>query len=340
MGPAPPGKEPLVSHPHVESVELAGVLDRLPGMVAYWDHEGRNRFATEAHVEWFGVEPEELYGRHVSELLGPELYELSRPLIESALAGQEQHFESRLEDVRGRLRHVQVTFVPHRADDGRRGFVVITHDVTGRVHSERALQDSVRQLALLEERQRIAADLHDVVIQRLFAAGLDLAAVQRGAVDAPARVAAAAGGVDEAIRELRRAIHSLTVLMTPTQLPASIERILGNAGRMLGFSPTMTYTGSVSEVPTPVVDHVLAVLTESLSNVARHAQATEVHVTLGCGSDLVVLRVADDGRGMARAQRSSGLANMRLRAERLGGTFVCGENQPRGTVVEWSVPAS
>jgi two-component system sensor histidine kinase DevS len=329
-----------VSHPRVQAVELAGVLDRLPVLVAYWDHEARNRFATEAHLDWFGIEPQELYGKHIRELLGPELYEESRSFIERALAGEEQHFENRLEDQPGQVRYIEVTLVPHRGDDGNRGFVVTASDVTARIRSEQALQDSIRQLALLEERQRIAADLHDVVIQRLFAAGLDLAAVQRGAPEPERRIAAAAGGVDEAIRELRRAIHSLTELMTPTQLPAIIERILGNAGRALGFVPTMIYTGSLEQLPEPAVDHLLAVLTEALSNVARHAEATEVQVTLACEPARITLLVADDGRGIGVAQRSSGLANMRRRAERLGGTFRCRDNEPRGTVVEWTVPTS
>src|SRR5688572_10137819 len=105
-------------------------------MVAYWDHEARNRFATEAHVEWFGMEPQELYGKHISELLGPDLYEESRPFIEAALAGEEQLFETRLVDAEGRPRYVQTSFVPHRAD-GDHGFVVMTSDITARVRSDK-----------------------------------------------------------------------------------------------------------------------------------------------------------------------------------------------------------
>ncbi len=328
-----------MSHPRVQDVELAGVLDRLPGMVAYWDHEGRNRFATEAHVEWFGIEPQELYGMHISELLGPERYAQSRAFIEAALAGQEQHYETRMHDVGGRPRYVEVNLVPHRGDGGR-GFVATTTDITARVQSQKALQESTRQLALLEERQRIAADLHDLVIQQLFAAGLDLVAVQRGAPDAEQRIASATAGVDEAIRELRRAIHSLTELRTPAHLPATVERILANAGRALGFVPTMTYTGSLELLPERAVEHLLAVLTEALSNVARHAEATEVHVTLECEPDHVTLRIADDGRGIGQTHRSSGLSNMRRRAKRLGGTFRWWDNEPRGTVLEWRVPTS
>jgi two-component system NarL family sensor kinase len=105
------------------------------------------------------------------------------------------------------------------------------------VHDERE-QLLVAALAASDrERQRIAADLHDMVIQRLFAAGLELAAVRRGSGNIDARLSSAAVGVDEGIRELRRAIHSLREVSTPKQVPAMIERILGNVSRVLGFVP-------------------------------------------------------------------------------------------------------
>ena len=158
--------------------------------------------------------------------------------------------------------------------------------------------------------------------------------------DPETRIAAAAIGIDEGIRELRRAIHSLRELMTPTQLPATIERILGNSARVLGFVPTMTYTGALDELPESAVQDLLAVLNEALSNVARHAAATEVSVTLACSPERVLLRVADNGRGISSTQRSSGLTNLRRRAEKHDGTFVCRPNQPSGTVVEWMVPVA
>jgi PAS domain S-box-containing protein len=317
------------------------ILDNLPGLVTFWDQDAHNRYANAAFVRWFGLDPATLPGRHVSEVLGEELYARNHGYIEAALAGEAQTFERRMTDSTGRERYVQSSYVPNLADGVPAGFFVLSSDITERVRTEQALQDSVRQLALLEERQRIAADLHDLVIQRLFAAGLDLSAAARqgpGSDAAWSRVTSAAEGVDEAIRELRRSIHSLRELTDPGHAPERIDRILVNAARILGFQPSYISTGSLDDTPPDVVEEVLAVLNESLSNVAKHAQATAVQVTLACTQGQVLLRVADDGRGMQGSSRSSGLANMRHRAERFGGSFTWRDNTPRGTVVDWSVP--
>ncbi len=318
--------------------ELKRIVDNLPAMVSYWDRDGRNAYANQAYVEWFGIGPDELLGMHVSDLLGPELFGRNRAHIEAALCGERQQFERTQVDAAGRTRLVQSTYVPNIVDGVPSGFFVMANDITERSRTEHALQESIRQVALLEERQRIAADLHDYVVQRLFAAGLDLAAAQRQGDAGWERVALAAEGVDEAIRELRRSIHSLRELMLPNQVPESIERIIGNSGRVLGFLPGITYTGSLDEVPAPVVQEMVAVLNEALSNVARHADAGRVDVTIASADGQLLLRVADDGRGPGQPARTSGLSNMRRRAEVLGGTFVWRENHPRGTVVDWMVP--
>src|SRR5690606_23755937 len=128
--------------------------------------------------------------------------------------------------------------------------------------------------------------------------GLDLAAAQRGGPDAADRLQAAAVGVDKAIRELRGTIHELRELMTPAQVPGAIGRILADSARVLGFNPRLTATGSWDDIPPGVLSEMTAVLNEALSNVARHAQATEVHVTAAREDGLLLLRVADNGRGI------------------------------------------
>lgn len=324
--------------PEESQIDHAILLDELPAMVASWGPDGRNRFANAFFLQFLGLTPEQIQGRHIRDVMDPERFEANRPSIEAALAGEAQLLHRKVTAPDGEVRHVQLSYVPHVREGRPDGFHVLGAEVSALVHAEQALQDSVRQVALLEERQRIAADLHDLVIQRLFAVGLELGALAREVPDLAPRVQSAAVGVDEAIRELRVAIHSLRQLMTPTQVPASVEKILGNAGRMLGFMPSVTYTGSLDEIPSDVVQDLLAVLNEALSNVARHADASHVEVTLSCADGRLLLVVADNGRGILDADRSSGLSNMRRRAERHRGTFRSRVNVPGGTVVEWMVP--
>ncbi len=314
------------------------MLDNLPAIVGAYDEQARVLYANRAHEEYYGVSPEAIRGRHVSETLGSRLYEESRRQLNEVLTGRTQHFERTLRDAAGRDRHMHVSYVPDMAEGEVRGFYCLATDISARVRAEEALDQSTRQMTLLEERQRIAANLHDMVIQRLFAAGLDLGAAQRGRPDATERIERAAAAVDESIRELRGAIHSLRELTVPRQLPASIEEIIGRAAQQLGFVPTVTYTGSLDAVPEAVAKDVVAVVDEALTNVARHAGASAVTVVLACSSDHVVAQVVDDGEGPGHAPGRDGISDMRARAERHGGSLSMRPNHPRGTVLEWLVP--
>ncbi len=322
----------------IGAAALMQLLDELPAIVSAYDEQGRNRYANRAHEEYYGVNPVAVRGRHVSQVLGSRLYEASRRQLNEVLTGRAQHFERTLQDSAGRDRHMQVHYVPDVVDGEPRGFFCLATDVSARVRAEEALDQSTRHMTLLEERQRIAANLHDMVIQRLFAAGLDLAAAQRGKPDAEERVARAAGAVDESIRELRGAIHSLRELMVPRQLPASIEEIIGRVARELGFVPTVTYTGSLDAVPEAVVKDLIAVVDEALGNVARRGRASAVLVVLACSEDHVVAQVVDDGEGPGHTAGLDGVDDMRARAERHGGSLSLRPHAPHGTVVEWLVP--
>ncbi len=308
-------------------------------MVAFWDRDLRNRFANRAYIDWFGVAPSDMRGMHIRDLLGPRVFAMNLPYIEGALRGEEQLFERTLVDAAGRTRFTQASYTPQVVDGVVRGFFVLVTDITSRVRAELALRESVEQIALMHERQRIAADLHDLVIQRLYAASLELAAVSRThPEDVPARVEAAIEGIDDAILELRSSIHSLNRGIRAEEVAGSLDRLIRQAARTLGFAPEVDYHGSLAIVPPAVSAEMLAVLNEALSNVARHADASRVHVRLDATADAVALEVADDGRGLGALTRTSGLANMRARAERLGGDFEARANRPRGTVVRWRVP--
>lgn len=334
----------MVSHPGAwdgrEVADLLSALDHLPAMVAYWDKDCLNRIANSAYVEWFGMTPAELYGTHIRDLLGPRVYELNLPYINGALAGDVQNFNRTLVDTFGRARYTQASYIPHTVGGGAEGFFVLVIDISERVRAEEALAESIARTSLLHERQRIAADMHDTVVQSLFAAGLHLSALARDLDPARARRAdLVVDEIDEAISTLRRSIEGLTRQIAPEQLLVDLQKIVEKSTGGLGFAPTLTVEGPPALIPAPVRPEILAVLQESLSNVVRHAAATAVSVritTLGSGVRLIV---TDDGCGIGTVRRSSGLDNMRIRAERLGGSFSTTSNDPHGTIVDWRAPS-
>lgn len=205
-----------------------------------------------------------------------------------------------------------------------------------RVQAER------ERLAVFVDRDRIARDLHDLVIQRLFAIGLSLQGLERH-VDGPVgrdRLAASIDDLDQTIRDIRRTIFSLQSgeAMDRT-LRAQLIDVATAASRSLGFDPRLRFEGPIDSAVAPdAVPHVVATLREALSNAARHAQADSVEVTVRVDSDSLELRVSDDGRGFTAGQRESGLRNLRQRAESLGGEFRIDSTPGRGTRLVWRVP--
>jgi PAS domain S-box-containing protein len=332
-----------VSHPGrwtgQEVDDLLSALDHLPAMIAYWDEDCLNRIANLAYVEWFGMTPAEIYGMHIRDLLGPTIYRLNLPYIRGALAGESQLFNRTLVDTHGRTRYTQASYVPHTVGERVEGFFVLVTDISERVRAEAALAESIADSALLQERQRIAADMHDVVVQRLFSASVQLSTLSNELdLAAAQRVNTVIAQIDEAMSTLRGSIQGLTREIAPEQFSADITQVLDNSAVGLAFAPTLTLDGANDLIPPAVRPELLAVLQEALSNVLRHASATAVDVTITSREDEVRLVVTDNGCGIGDTQRSSGLANMRIRAQRLGGSFSATDNDPHGTILDWRVP--
>jgi PAS domain S-box-containing protein len=320
--------------------DLQAALDHLPAMVAYWDKDGLNRIANAAYIEWFGITPSQMHGMHIRDLLGPRIYQMNLPYIQGALAGEAQLFNRTLVDTHGRTRYTQASHIPHIVGDRVQGFFVLVTDISERVRAENALAESRANTALLRERQRIAADMHDLVVQSLFAAGLELSTLARNLDPARGqRADAIVDRIDQAISTLREAIKGLTRQITPEQLLADVEQVLQNSTAGLGFTPTLTVDGPPDLIPPVARPEVLAVLHEALSNVIRHASATAVNVTLVSLGPEIRLIVTDNGRGIGEPKRSSGLDNMRSRAQRLGGSCSITGNDPHGTIVDWRTPS-
>ncbi|MEY2454724.1 MAG: hypothetical protein QOD92_4298 [Acidimicrobiaceae bacterium] len=208
------------------------------------------------------------------------------------------------------------------------------------------LHTRVQQFALVEDRERIARDLHDTVIQRLFATGLSLQGTGRLVrVDADAavtRIDAAVDDLDLTVKHIRSAIFKLEASRLPTGSGLR-DRVLAlgrQADGALGFEPRFLFDGPVeAAVNDDLAGELLAVLREALSNVARHARATRVDVEV-IAADGVIVRVIDDGVGPPGpdALRGHGLNNMEARAKRHGGHSQLTEGPTGGTVLEWRVP--
>jgi signal transduction histidine kinase len=197
-------------------------------------------------------------------------------------------------------------------------------------------------LAQAEDHDRIAGDLHDHVIQELFALGMRLQGHAARSDPATAeRVNGYVDTLDEVINKVRTSIFGLhQPSSAPAGLPARIMEIIDEHTAQLGFTAGIRFAGPLDPGPDEALAHdILAVTREALSNCARHARATAVTISLVLQDGLITLDITDNGRGLGTPARSSGLASMRRRAERNGGTFQLTTSATGGTHLTWTARA-
>jgi PAS domain S-box-containing protein len=221
--------------------------------------------------------------------------------------------------------------------------IAIVRDITERREADEELARARADLALVDDRERIARDLHDTVIQRLFAVGLSLqGALARAATDpAIERVHRAIDDIDDTIRDIRSAIFALHSRRPGgASLRDDVIAVVAEATRPLGFEPALSFDGPIDSAASDAMhEHLIATLREALSNVTKHAHATKVGVAVTVRDNDLTLVVVDDGVGAGTPDgRGSGLANMRERAEALGGSCEVSSPSNGGTRLGWRVP--
>ncbi|MFI9722670.1 GAF domain-containing protein [Streptomyces sp. NPDC052396] len=199
------------------------------------------------------------------------------------------------------------------------------------------------QLALLEDHDRIARDLHDLAIQRLFATGMTLQSADRfiDHPEASERVRRAVNDLDETTKIIRSTIFGLRARETAPQhgLRTRVLQTVNEAGGTLGFAPSLRMEGLLDiEVPRPVADDVVAVLGEALTNVTRHAHAGTVDVSVVNDGRELAVTVTDNGVGIPEGARRSGLRNLAERAKNHGGELRLTAPSDGGTTLIWRVP--
>ena len=205
------------------------------------------------------------------------------------------------------------------------------------------LHHRLQDLAVSDDRERVAHDLHDTVIQTLYGAGLSLQGIAGAAqaTDVSDQVSTVAATIDEAIVQLRLTIYELGLTGGELGIRARIISLLHELTVVAGFEVHSSFRGPVDSVISEVIaDQLLATVREAVTNVGRHARATQANVRLSVASNECLLQVTDNGRGLGSRESSEdglGLNNMRCRAEKLHGSFEV-RSQNGGTVLTWRVP--
>ncbi|MGV9589859.1 sensor histidine kinase [Streptomyces tendae] len=253
--------------------------------------------------------------------------------------------------------------VPIGADEHVRGVVLLVRETGGPVFTEKETQPlqvfaaqaavamelaerrrDAEQIALLEDHDRIARDLHDLAIQRLFATAMTLQSAGRFIQHdkAAERVQRAVGDLDETIKIIRSTIFGLRSREddpASSTLRARAVRAVAEMAPVLGFAPGVRMEGLLdTRVPKDTADQLVAVMTESLTNIARHAHSSHADVALETDGKWVRLTVSDNGVGIAPGGRRSGLRNMEERAQKLGGELRLERPRDGGTRLVWRVP--
>lgn len=322
------------------------VLEAAPDATIVTDSEGLIVFVNRLAEDMFGYPRGDLLGMPVeslvpaarrSEHVGLRQGYLSQPVARPMGAGVE--LAGQRSD--GSTFEAEISLSPLHAN-GVCYAMASVRDVSARVDAEVELRRRRAELAVYGDRERIARDLHDSVIQRLFATGLKIQAVSaRTETAVREELDRAVDDLDDAIRDLRSAIFGLR-LHEATSVRRAVLDEAATSGAAHGFRPRVQFEGSVDAAVGPeVAMELIAALRELLSNAGRHAHATEVTINVTAG-DEVVMEVADDGVGLPEGgpARTSGLANLAARAAALGGTFEITRRPTRGTVARFVVPQS
>ena len=318
-------------------IEVAAgrAADELTGMSYPIEHTLTGLALSSGHPVLVGDADDSDYDSHLSEVLpvGPVMVlplvgtvDTRGALVIARLRGRNRFDDADLD--------MATTFANHAA--------VALELADGRENQQRMI--------LLEDRDRIARDLHDHVIQRLFAAGLavESVAARPGSDETSLRLRRVVTELDETIRQIRTSIFQLRGPMTAEvgTTRSAVLSVVSELEPVLGFEPRVTFAGPVDlAAPDASVDDLIAALREALTNVARHAKARCVDVAVAATTDSLVLEVTDDGVGIGDGSRWSGLANLRARAEHHGGTFTIGpiaeppmDNYRQGTLLRWTIP--
>ncbi|MBZ0090621.1 MAG: PAS domain-containing protein [Sulfuricellaceae bacterium] len=334
------------------------LTDAVPALISYVDTNLRYRMVNRSYERWFGHPAKEIEGRTIRDLLGEAAWKIVSPNLRRALAGERLEFETELPSKDGESRWVQVSYFPDiDAKNSVRGIVIMVVDLTEHRRIEDELRRSRKQFADLmarqdgirdSERRHVAREVHDELGQLLTGMRMALSAFRmRGNEPQQTDVMHTAQQLDRMLDQttdvVRRISVSLRSTVTEHGLLPALEGLATDFRNMTKITCRLTVSGEIRPIGDPWATTVFRIVQESLTNIARHAQAKSVSIHLSCDAARLRIAVQDDGRGFdpeAAQQTGSGLGlfGMRERAAIAGGKLRLISSPGKGTRLELDLP--
>ncbi len=334
-------RDVTAEHQRAETM-FHGLLESAPDAMVIVSSDGRIMLANAQTDEMFGYRRQDLIGMGVEMLIPPRF-----------LGAHEQHRTSFFANPRPRrmgvglelwgLRRngtefpIDVCLSPLRTNQGVLVSAAI-RDVTEQLAVQSELAEVRAEAEVSAERDRIAGELHDHALQRVFAVGLALQGTipRARSAEVQQRLNAAVDDLHAVVQDFRTAIFGLRV--NPTDITGLRQRIDEVIGQLSGnLATTVQYNGPLSVVEAQLAEHAEAVVKEAITNAVRHAEATKLTVAIDVADELCI-DVVDNGRGIPDNITGSGLVNLRQRAEAAGGALTIGGGPSGGTWLRWAAP--
>jgi PAS domain S-box-containing protein len=337
--------------------EFHALADNVPAFFSYIDQDRRYQFINKRYEEFFGRSSQEIEGTAVCELLGPDGYAQVEPYLDKALGGEPCMFEYELKIAGADTHYLSAQYVPDRDEQGQvAGLFVLQMDVTELKSSEEALRERETQLRDLsakllrtqeDERRRIARDLHDDVMQRMAALTMELQSLS-SSMSSPdplsSRLKELGERGERLTTDLQQMAHGLhPSILEHVGLEAAVREHVDDFASRSGLLVEVLTRDVPKAIPLDQATCLYRVLQESLQNVRKHANATNVCVRLLGTSHGIGLCVHDDGQGFKRASIRSGhkglgLTSMAERVGALQGRFHARTKAGDGTEIHAWVP--
>ncbi|MDZ7954813.1 AAA family ATPase [Nostoc sp. DedQUE09] len=317
--------------------ELRVITDALPVCITYVDANQRYRFANRTYEEWFHRSPGEILGKHVCENLGEASYQVVQPYINQALAGQITTYEAEIPCVFGK-KYISNSLIPDFDDNGQvKGYYGLIADISDRKRAEEA--------SILEERNRMAREIHDTLAQAFTGVLLHVGSVTQMLVDDSGSAQIYLERLEKiddlartGLAEARRSVVALRPqLLEENTLQSALHCLVTQMRSTTKTTLIYESKGIVYSLPTEVENHLLRIGQEALTNAIKYANASKILVELVYEDTQCLLHIKDDGQGFGVGSLSSlvgfGLLGMSERAERIGAHLAIQSQPGQGTEI-------